>query len=199
MLIESRSDLQVVYEGSGLALEVAELLNALVDVLVIDQRLETSSGIEFVQAMREKLGNPDELPGLILTAPYESVALRLLALEAGFDNLVTLEEGPEAIIGAIGQVAAESMEVSIVSLFELISRVKPEPEMDLEFVSMIEALDAESSQTIAKVQKAWSELSNGDGTSLNSSVVRPLLAELGLRTPAELIIRMYRGGLLVEL
>lgn len=199
MLIESIPDFQVVFEGRGSISEIGELGDALVDVLIIDQRLESISGIEFVNRFRQLFAEAAELPGIVLTAPYESAALRVAAIEAGFDSLVSLEEGAEAMLKSISLVASGGVDLSLDVLFELVGRVRPSNEPDLQFVDKVQSLSKVESKPIGQLQSAWKKLAKGGSSSFDISSLNPLLSALDTKTPSEMIIRLYRSGLLDEI
>lgn len=198
-LIESNETFKVVFEGKGSLLEIQDLSDSLIDILVIDHRLESISGIEFVGQLRSSLPNAKELPGLLLTAPYDSPSLRVSALEAGFDALVSLEEGPEALLGALNLISSSSFDYSLLSLFELLSRAKTPIEPDPQLATNIESLSNPSAKLIEQLQKAWLRMINGTNNKFELASLVPVVSELGLRTKEELVLKLYKGGLLREI
>lgn len=104
MVIDSQSDFRVVYEEENGLAALERIPDLLIDVLVIDHRLKGIDGIEFSKKLIETLTSAQQpVPKIIITGPYFSHELQLESIRAGATELVTLERGPEALLGAIRQ------------------------------------------------------------------------------------------------
>ena len=102
MVIDSQSDFRVVYEEENGLVALERIPDLLIDVLVIDHRLKGIDGIEFSTRLIENLTSAQQpVPKIIITGPYFSHELQLSSIRAGASELVTMEQGPEALLAAI--------------------------------------------------------------------------------------------------
>lgn len=102
MVIDSHPDFRVVYEEENGLTALERIPDLLIDVLVIDHRLKGLDGIEFSTRLIENLTSAQQpVPKIIITGPYFSHELQLASIRSGATELVTMEQGPEALITAI--------------------------------------------------------------------------------------------------
>lgn len=102
MVIDSQPDFRVVYEEENGLTALERIPDLLIDVLVIDHRLKGIDGIEFSTRLIENLTSAQQpVPKIIITGPYFSHELQLASIRSGATELVTMEQGPEALINAI--------------------------------------------------------------------------------------------------
>lgn len=102
LVIESESDLRIVLEEDNAIRALERIPEALVDVLIIDQRLKAQDGAWLIQKLRESFFSDDNLDAkIIMTAPYYSDELLIAAIRAGANDLVTQDMGPEQLLEAI--------------------------------------------------------------------------------------------------
>ena len=101
-VIESVPGFSVVLEESNAIEALSRIPDALVDVLVIDQRLKAKDGSWLIAQLNElSLQSDEPRPHIILTAPYYDDALLISAIRAGADDLVTQDAGPKQLIDSI--------------------------------------------------------------------------------------------------
>lgn len=105
-VIESDPQLRIVLEEDNANRALDRIPDALVDVLLIDQRLQAQDGAWLISRLRDS-AQGDEAPGLriIMTAPYYSDELLIAAIRAGANDLVTQDMGPEQLLEAIYNIA----------------------------------------------------------------------------------------------
>lgn len=102
MVIDSQSDLRVVYEEENGLVALERIPDLLIDVLVLDHRLRGIDGITFSQKLVESLTAAQQpVPKIIVTGPYYSRELQIASIRAGATDLVTQEQGSEALLDAI--------------------------------------------------------------------------------------------------
>lgn len=102
LVIESESDLRIVLEEDNAIRALERIPEALVDVLIIDQRLKAQDGAWLIQKLRESFFSDENLDAkIIMTAPYYSDELLIAAIRAGANDLVTQDMGPEQLLEAI--------------------------------------------------------------------------------------------------
>ncbi|MEY4321800.1 MAG: hypothetical protein RL167_528 [Actinomycetota bacterium] len=102
LVIESEDDLRIVLEEDNAIRALERIPEALVDVLIIDQRLKAQDGAWLIQKLRELFFSDDNLDAkIIMTAPYYSDELLIAAIRAGANDLVTQDMGPEQLLESI--------------------------------------------------------------------------------------------------
>jgi DNA-binding NarL/FixJ family response regulator len=104
MRISAEPDLQVVGEApdGGVAVELADSLHP--DVVVMDLRMRAMDGITATRQIHSRI------PGIrvVVLSLQDDAATRNAATEAGADAFVGKQEGSEALLAKIRQVAAVS-------------------------------------------------------------------------------------------
>lgn len=111
MLIDSQSDLKVVFEDDNATTTIQRLPEALVDVIVLDHRIKGQDGIEVAKALIAAfLSDAARIPKIIMTGPYFSPELQIASIAAGATDLVTQDSGPEELLKAIRSTAAKDDE-----------------------------------------------------------------------------------------
>jgi DNA-binding NarL/FixJ family response regulator len=125
MLIDSQSDLKVVFEEENGAEAIRRAPEALIDVLVIDHRVRGMDGMVLIEKLipqfREINGT---VPAIILTGPYFSYELLLAAIASGATDLVTLDSQSDELLRAIRTSLANEEALDFDSLLALVSRAK---------------------------------------------------------------------------
>jgi DNA-binding NarL/FixJ family response regulator len=105
-IIESVADLKIVLEEDNAIRALERIPDALVDVMIIDQRLQAQDGAWLVEKIRGALGLDEALAAkIIMTAPYFSDELLIAAIRAGANDLVTQDLGPDQLLEAIFRAA----------------------------------------------------------------------------------------------
>lgn len=106
LVIESESDLRIVLEEDNAIRALERIPEALVDVIVIDQRLQAQDGAWLIQKLREYFSSNEVLDAkIIMTAPYYSDELLIAAIRAGANDLVSQDMGPEQLLEAIFRIS----------------------------------------------------------------------------------------------
>jgi DNA-binding NarL/FixJ family response regulator len=125
MLIDSQSDCKVVFEEENGAEALARAPEALIDVLVIDHRVRGLDGITLVEKLIPLYHETNsKVPAIILTGPYFSYELLLLAIASGATDLVTLDSTSEELLKSIRTSVANQDALDFEALRGLISRAK---------------------------------------------------------------------------
>jgi len=195
MIIDSAKNLTVVYEASGDVVQIQQLASALVDVVVIDQRLATGSGVDYYSRLRQLADSLDELPAAVLTVPYQDPELSFEAYQAGIAAVVSVEQGPASLVEEITR--ATNLEISLGEIYELIVKIAPKPALDLELREKVASLPNTKTLLIEKLNRDWKKCSqSGESTSLN--YLGPLAGVLGCKTVNELVIRLYLNEFINE-
>lgn len=125
MLIDSQADCKVVFEEESGAEALARAPEALIDVLVIDHRVRGLDGITLVEKLIPLYHETNsKVPAIILTGPYFSYELLLLAIASGATDLVTLDSTSEELLKSIRTSVANQDALDFEALRGLISRAK---------------------------------------------------------------------------
>jgi DNA-binding NarL/FixJ family response regulator len=192
LVVESQKNFTVVYEGQGLPAEIETVGDSLIDLLVIEQRLGSWSGVDFFRALKSE--NPNLVPAAVLTAPFGSDLLRLEALEAGIYDLASLDAGPEELITTLGAAAKNSPRLSLQDLRELLEMQAPDLQVDLALVSKVDALEPVAQEALERLRHSWLKAEKAKPEV--SEGLKHLMQQLEFRSFAELVIRLHRSGIL---
>lgn len=193
-VIESDSKLALVLESSGEESEVELVADSLVDVLVIEQRLGSWSGLDFAGSLRQMLPSAAQLPEIILTAPFFQEELKLEALGIGCFDLISLESGPEKLVRGIEAASQSEPSLDPAQLYDLLKSVNPNKFPDFEFLQQIDLLAEVKKASVRSLQKKWHKLNSGHDFAWEVSRLLPVLKSLELKSIPELVIRLYRSG-----
>lgn len=97
MLLELESDLEVAGVSASAEEALQRLVDAPPDLLLVDISLPGMSGIQLLEALREREAL---VPALVLTG-HDKKQYRQQAEAAGARGFVRKQDGPDAILGAI--------------------------------------------------------------------------------------------------
>jgi len=112
LLLQTQPDLDIVWEGADGLAAIESLADAVVDVVLVDNRLTGLSGTETIRRFhRRHLGEEGTVPAFVLTGPFTSGAMSLEAIRCGAADLVTEEDSAEDLIAAIR--AAKNLDTKI--------------------------------------------------------------------------------------
>ncbi|MFY9304975.1 MAG: hypothetical protein WAO31_05705 [Rhodoluna sp.] len=195
MLISSLPNVEIVLDSTGEESDVFAVANGLVDVLVIDQRLASGPGVNFYSNLRNEMGI-EHAPGCLITAAFNQPALTLSALEIGVNHVISIENGPEALLEAIEQVRAGESGVSLDTLHALISAQEIKRKLDLDLVKLIEQLPEKLASNLRRLRSVWIKANPNQLKGFSMSNLDGLVSRLPVRTAAELVIKAERTGLL---
>ena len=195
MLISSLPNVEIVLDSTGEESDVFAVANGLVDVLVIDQRLASGPGVNLYSKLRNEMGI-EQAPGCLITAAFNQPALTLSALEIGVNHVISIENGPEALLEAIEQVRAGESGVSLDTLHALISAQEIKRKLDLDLVKLIEQLPEKLASNLRRLRSVWIKANPNQLKGFSMSNLDGLVSRLPVRTAAELVIKAERTGLL---
>lgn len=195
MLISTRPNVEIVLDSTGEETDLMSVANGLVDVLVIDQRLASGPGVDFYAMLRNQMGI-EQAPGCLITTAFNQPALTLSAFEIGVDHVVSIENGPEALLEAIEQVRAGESGVSLDTLHALISTQAIKRKLDLDLVKLIEQLPEKLASNLRRLRSVWIKANPHQLKDFSMANLDGLVSKLPVRTAAELVIKAERTGLL---
>ncbi|MFM5904589.1 MAG: response regulator transcription factor, partial [Micrococcales bacterium] len=106
LLFSTQSDLDIVLEESDGQLAIESLSEAAVDVVLMDVRLKSLSGLETAaRFFRRNVGSGERLPRFILTGPFSSDQFTLDAVRAGASAVVTEDQTAEELLDCVRRLA----------------------------------------------------------------------------------------------
>lgn len=203
MLIDTQPDLDVVYQQTDGTLAAEELLVIDVDVALVDNRLTSTSGSDFVRRfLRRNQGNELRLPTFILTGPFNSAAMKLESIRSGASDFVTEEESPEELLQVIRRSRDLERTTDFGSLATFFIQNGIESGSNKRWLLRLTDLTFQESQVV----DALAGLSNTGElpgrTGLTQTQVRwnldSLQGKLGLSTRSQLALALHESGLLLE-
>ena len=197
MVISSRPNIEIVLDAKGDSSDVSAVAEGLVDVLVLDQSLALGSGISFYSLLREDLGIK-QAPNCVMTTAFDQPALALACLEVGISEVVSIEQGPEALLEAIHSANQKQPAFSLFQLHSLISSEAASKKLDLDLVRLVSELPEKLASNLRRLRSVWVKANPKQLSEFSLSNLDGLVARLPVRSAAELIIRLERSELLVE-
>jgi DNA-binding NarL/FixJ family response regulator len=195
-ILDATPSTEVVFESDGNVDQLQQLPESLVDVIVIDQQLEQSSGVDAFLDLRGKYENLADVPPTVLSATFDLPELRIMCLAAGMHELVSVEAGPEAFIRAIDSAASGEENIDTESLAQLVKLTKLPQKSDFGFTQSVNALPVRKRGLVDKLATTWSAIESGSKSKFTLDQLEPLVGPLGCLTASELVIRLFQNGFL---
>lgn len=195
-VISSRPNLEIVLDARGDSSDLLTVADGLVDVLVLDQSLSMGSGISFFSALRDTMG-VRQVPDCVITTAFDQPALLLSALEVGVNHVVSIEQGPEALLDAIQSTKAGTA-LSLHQLHNLMFTESITRKLDLDLARLVSELPEKLASNLRRLRSVWSKANPRQLQDYSLFNLDGLVARLPVRSAAELVIRLERSELLVE-
>jgi DNA-binding NarL/FixJ family response regulator len=202
LLLETQPDLDIVYQQTDGALASEEILNVDVDVALVDNRLTSMSGSDFVRRfLRRNQGTEARLPSFILTGPFNSAAMELESIRCGASDFVTEEDSVEELIEVIRKSRDLERTTDFGNLAVFFAQAGIDAGSNKRWLLRLTGL----SEQEAKVVEALPGLSNTSElpsrTGMTQTQVRwnlnSLQEKLGLSTRSQLALAFHESGLLL--
>lgn len=190
----------IVFESSSADDTLGRIADYLIDVLVVDQRIQGMPGVELVAKVSRLKTTESFNTSIIMTAPFSNSALKLAALRAGAHQLVSQQDGAAALFNSVRRVATGEVVVSMQELKDLWGSSNQDVVFDRILISRIEEFAPREREYIREI--ASGELVSAVAKKFEVSAYRVrkplerLLAELNLQTLEQLQLRFLDAGLL---
>ena len=197
LVFTSLPDTEVVFDSNGTSDDLERIQESLIDVLVIDQKLSSGSGVAFYSSLRNLTGIK-QAPPAVITSSFAQPALLLEALEAGFSNVIAIEQGAEGLAEAVTQARAGSNAHSLADLYQLVSSQPRVREVDLSFVSLVDQLPEKLASNLRRLKSLWQKADVAKLEVYNLGSLNDLVSRLPVASAAELVLKLNRSGLLDE-
>jgi DNA-binding NarL/FixJ family response regulator len=197
-VIESVTGFNVVLEESNAIEALARIPNALLDVLVIDQRLKAKDGSWLIAQLNQlSLQNDEPRPQIILTAPYHDDALLISAIRAGADDLVTQDAGPEQLIESITSLVDKGRDFETEALLRRFSEIGIEYDAMSTFLIRLGDLEDREREVVRLLLHGTSEHGISRRIDAPKYRVKQILDDIQKRcqlvTRAQLLLALYES------
>lgn len=195
-ILDATENLTVVFESDGSQGQLDQLPDLLVDVIVIDQQLDSKTGVDAFLTLRQKYENSSEVPKAVLTTVYDVATLRVEALGAGMHDVVSIDSGPDGLINAIRSAALAESAFELADLAKLLNETPPILRSNFELSQAVMALPVRKKGLIEKLAEEWPKITSGTKPKLSLEQYQPLALSLGFLSASELIIKLMQNGVL---
>jgi DNA-binding NarL/FixJ family response regulator len=195
-ILDATENLTVVFESDGRTDELNQLPDFLVDVIVMDQQLDSKTGVDAFLQLRKSYPELVDVPKTVLTTVFDVAALRIQALGAGMHDVVSIDSGPEGLIKSIWAAASSEQVIDLSELAQLLTQSPPLAKNNFELSQAVAALPVRKRGLIEKLAEEWPKISSGSKPKLSLEQYQPLALSLGFLTASELVIKLMRNGVL---
>jgi DNA-binding NarL/FixJ family response regulator len=195
-ILDATENMTVVFESSGSLHELKQLPDSLVDVIVLDQQLDSRTGVDAFLTLRLSYPELADVPKAILTTVFDVADLRVQALGAGMHDVVSIDSGPEGLIKIIKAAALSEPVIDLADLVELLSKSPPPAKYSFDLNQAVAALPVRKKGLIDKLAAEWPKMITGSKTKLSLEQLEPLALSLGFLTAKELVIKLMQNGVL---
>ena len=195
-ILDATENLTVVFESDGSKDQLNQLPDLLVDVIVIDQQLDSKTGVEAFLTLRQSYEELSEVPKAVLTTVYDISPLRVQALGAGMHDVVSIDSGPKGLINAIWSAASAEPVIDLAELAKLLTESPPIFKSNFDLSQAVIALPVRKKGLIEKLVEEWPKIQAGSKPKLSLEQYQPLALSLGFLSASELIIKLMQNGVL---
>lgn len=194
VILDATENLSVVFESAGKKDELQQLPDLLVDVIVIDQQLDSKTGVDAFSGLRQSYPDLSEVPKAILTTVFDIAPLRVQALGAGMHDVVSIDSGPEGLVKAIWAAASSEPVVDLAELVSILSKSPPLAKSNFELSQAVIAMPVRKKGLIEKLAEDWPKILAGSKPKLSLEQFQPIAYSLGFLSASELIIKLMQNG-----
>ena len=155
LLLDSQPDMKVVYEQSQAAQALIEVSDLLVDVLIIDHRLQGMDGVALARKIVENLSSSGErIPAVIITGSYYTFELLMASIRAGATELVTQDSPSSELLEAIRKTRRSMADVKLKPFKEFLDSKEYVPIADPGFLLKLSMLEQEERDLLDALAEA---------------------------------------------
>ena len=195
-ILDATENLTVVFESNGSIDELNQLPDLLVDVIVMDQQLDSKTGVDAFSQLRQSYPEIAEVPKAVLTTVFDIATLRVQALGAGLHDVISIDSGPEGLVKMIRAAASSEPVIDLMGLVQLLTDSPPVAKNNFELSQAVIALPVRKKGLIDRLAEEWPKLKAGAKPKLNLEQFQPLALSLGFITSSELIIKLVQNGVI---
>jgi len=149
LLIDSQEDMKVVYEESIAAKALEVLPELLVDVVVIDHRLQGMDGVSLSKQLIARLSASEQrLPTIVITGAYFTSELLMASIRAGATELVTQDASSADLLDAIRKSRRNMVDVKLKPFADFLDTTAYEPVVAVDYLLNLAQLSAEEKELV---------------------------------------------------
>ena len=195
-ILDATENITVVFESDGSKDQLKQIPDLLVDVIVMDQQLDSKTGVDAFLTLRQSYKEMSEIPKAVLTTVYDNASLRVQALGAGMHDVVSIDSGPKGLINAIRSAASAEPVIDLAELAKLLTESPPIFKSNFELSQAVIALPVRKRGLIEKLAEEWPKIKAGSKPKLSLEQYQPLALSLGFLSASELVIKLMQNGVL---
>ena len=176
LLIDSQEDMKVVYEESIAAKALEVLPELLVDVVVIDHRLQGMDGVSLSKQLIARLSASEQrLPTIVITGAYFTSELLMASIRAGATELVTQDASSADLLDAIRKSRRNMVDVKLKPFADFLDTTAYEPVVAVDYLLNLAQLSAEEKELVEALALAEDLDEIAKNLGLSRSRIRELL------------------------
>ena len=168
--------MKVVYEESIAAKALEVLPELLVDVVVIDHRLQGMDGISLSKQLIARLSAAEQrLPTIVITGAYFTSELLMASIRAGATELVTQDASSADLLDAIRKSRRNMVDVKLKPFADFLDTTAYEPVIAVDYLLNLAQLSVEEKELVEAVALAEDLDEIAKHLGLSRSRIRELL------------------------
>lgn len=149
LLLDSQDDMQVVYEESVAAKALEKVPDLLVDVIVIDHRLQGMDGVSLAKELVARISSQAQrVPAVIITGSYYTFELLMASIRAGASDLVTQDSPASELLEAIRKSRRSVVDVKLGAFAAFLDANDYLPEVSSAYLMTLATLNAEQRELV---------------------------------------------------
>lgn len=147
--------MKVVYEESIAAQALEVLPELLVDVVVIDHRLQGMDGVSLSKQLIARLSASEQrLPTIVITGAYFTSELLMASIRAGATELVTQDASSADLLDAIRKSRRNMVDVKLKPFADFLDTNSYEPVVAVDYLLNLAQLSAEEKELVGALELA---------------------------------------------
>ena len=168
--------MKVVYEESIAAKALEVLPELLVDVVVIDHRLQGMDGVSLSKQLIARLSASEQrLPTIVITGAYFTSELLMASIRAGATELVTQDASSADLLDAIRKSRRNMVDVKLKPFASFLDTTAYEPVVAVDYLLNLAQLSAEEKEMVEALALAEDLDEIVKNLGLSRSRIRELL------------------------
>ncbi|PZG52125.1 DNA-binding response regulator [Spongiactinospora gelatinilytica] len=196
MVLGAQPDIEVVAEAGDGAAAVEAARHTEVDVVLMDVRMPVMDGVEATRAICAADG-----PRVLILTTFDLDEYAFAALKAGASGFLLKDVPPADLVSAIRSVHAGDSVVAPSTTRRLLERFVAQLPDDISERPAAAGLTAREREVLLLVARGLSNAEIADRLTLAEATVKThlgrVLAKLGLRGRAQVVVYAYESGLVV--
>ena len=168
--------MKVVYEESIAAKALEVLPELLVDVVVIDHRLQGMDGVSLSKQLIARLSASEQrLPTIVITGAYFTSELLMASIRAGATELVTQDASSADLLDAIRKSRRSMVDVKLKPFADFLDTTAYEPVVAVDYLLNLAQLSTEEKELVDALALAEDLDEIAKNLGLSRSRIRELL------------------------